>query len=500
MLRYYEQIGLLESLRKDDYAYRVYDEVAIKRLQQIIILRKLQIPVRQIKDILNNQDAVAVIEVFKQNIAELDEKITALSTLKSILARFVDEMQEKADVRLKLDLLNDTAMLAVVNALSFSENKIEEKVSMEELNKASEMLDKENEKNVRIVYRPPSTVACLEIGDCKNPPEKKRQRKFLEEMAKNLIKETDLFKRKPDMRVFGFDAGDEMDTMWVNIPDDLEIPAPWKKIWYTGGLYAACKTPDSSYEWVEKSDEYEWDVNQGPGGLEYFNPFNIYGFENTDSEMAMYIDDMCPIKEIGKLSDEQKKAINAAMAELDKSASRGKPVVIDLSTMVLQKNDGHVYELCYPGEMITLKVENMFNPVKLLTARSFSLPLKIDLRAKTDKDSIKVGCAKIDVSFKWSGYSDGKDSLCIYDMTDGRLDNHKKSAGVPVNEFVDIECFFTKDCVAIRVNGELRHYGDDYNYVRKFTENPDYNMIGEVYVGTENGSTITVESLRVTEI
>ena len=60
MLRYYEQIGLIESSRIDDYAYRVYDQVAIKRLQQIIILRKLQIPVKQIKDILNNQNAVTV--------------------------------------------------------------------------------------------------------------------------------------------------------------------------------------------------------------------------------------------------------------------------------------------------------------------------------------------------------------------------------------------------------------------------------------------------------
>ena len=86
MLRYYEQIGLLKSSRMDDYAYRVYDEAAIRRLQQIIILRKLQIPVKQIRDILNNQDAVAAIEIFKQNISELDEEITALSVVRSILA------------------------------------------------------------------------------------------------------------------------------------------------------------------------------------------------------------------------------------------------------------------------------------------------------------------------------------------------------------------------------------------------------------------------------
>ena len=102
MLRYYEQMGLLESNRKENYAYRVYDGENIKRLQQIIILRKLQIPMKQIKDILRNQSAVTAIEVFKQNISELDENITALSVIKSILTRFVEELQEKADVQLRL--------------------------------------------------------------------------------------------------------------------------------------------------------------------------------------------------------------------------------------------------------------------------------------------------------------------------------------------------------------------------------------------------------------
>ncbi|OGO91310.1 MAG: hypothetical protein A2Y17_05020 [Clostridiales bacterium GWF2_38_85] len=29
MLRYYEKIGLIQSLRKEDYAYRVYDDIAL---------------------------------------------------------------------------------------------------------------------------------------------------------------------------------------------------------------------------------------------------------------------------------------------------------------------------------------------------------------------------------------------------------------------------------------------------------------------------------------
>lgn len=65
MLRYYEQAGLIKSLRKEDYSYRVYDETARDRLQQIIILRKLRIPVKQIDIILKSEDVSEILYVFE---------------------------------------------------------------------------------------------------------------------------------------------------------------------------------------------------------------------------------------------------------------------------------------------------------------------------------------------------------------------------------------------------------------------------------------------------
>jgi len=143
MLCYYEEIGLLTSHRTPDYAYRVYDNAAIHRLRQIILLRKLQISVKQIKTILTNQNAVETIEIFQQSIAELDERITAMATVKSILARFVHELQEKAEVHLKLDLLGDKNLITVINALSLPTNKIEERVTMDDLIKANETINKQ---------------------------------------------------------------------------------------------------------------------------------------------------------------------------------------------------------------------------------------------------------------------------------------------------------------------------------------------------------------------
>ena len=316
MLCYYEEIGLINSSRKDDYAYRAYDENAIQRIQQIIILRKLQIPVKQIKDILNNQNAVEVIEIFKQNISELDEEITALSTLKLILMRFIDELQEKADVLLKLDLLNDKTMLAIVSTLSFSHNKIKENVSMDELNKANDNLSKLTDKDVRILYLPPMTVAAVyETGEgCEG--------KAID-MITQFVKKSELLKIKPDARSFGFDCSkgaavigesSHVYEMWVSIPNDMEIPEPFIKRTFDGGLYAAhvLRTWDFQdwrllREWVNKSDKYDndwdaprWTSTETVAGQGFEETLNFYNFVQKGGKMKdLQIDLLFPIKEKG---------------------------------------------------------------------------------------------------------------------------------------------------------------------------------------------------------
>ena len=54
MLRHYEKLGLIKAGRREDYSYRVYDEEAVRRLQQIIILRKLRLPLKEIAVLLGD--------------------------------------------------------------------------------------------------------------------------------------------------------------------------------------------------------------------------------------------------------------------------------------------------------------------------------------------------------------------------------------------------------------------------------------------------------------
>jgi len=53
-LRFYDEIGLLKPTTLTDANYRLYDDDALERLQQILFFRKLEIPLSDIKAIMEN--------------------------------------------------------------------------------------------------------------------------------------------------------------------------------------------------------------------------------------------------------------------------------------------------------------------------------------------------------------------------------------------------------------------------------------------------------------
>ena len=288
-LRYYEQIGLIQSTRNDDNAYRFYDDAAVKQLHSIILLRKLRISLKQIKEILDNQNTATTVEILERNISELDEEITSLSTIKSILMRFAEELRIKTDMVLQLDLLNDTAALSIANSVSFSKNHINNikgNVTMENLNKANETLNKLKDRDVRIVYLPPMTVAAAQplMGD------KISHIRMVEEF----VRETGLLKIKPDTRGMLADNVSKEDLkaehfkrlsqkeseVCTSIPDDMEVPLPLTKKTFEGGLYAAHLLRNGIEdlhflaEWIDASEKYEF-ADERTSFIELLNFYNI---------------------------------------------------------------------------------------------------------------------------------------------------------------------------------------------------------------------------------
>jgi len=104
-LKYYEEMGLMASTRSDDYAYRLYDDAALQRLEQILILRKLNISIKDIQRIFNTSDSEVVLEVLGKKVDAIDEEVSLLHELKEIVLDFIHQIEQvdfgkESDVKL----------------------------------------------------------------------------------------------------------------------------------------------------------------------------------------------------------------------------------------------------------------------------------------------------------------------------------------------------------------------------------------------------------------
>ncbi len=55
-LQYYDKIGLLHPAKYTEAGYRLYDDAALETLQQILLFRELEFPLKEIKEIIGSPD------------------------------------------------------------------------------------------------------------------------------------------------------------------------------------------------------------------------------------------------------------------------------------------------------------------------------------------------------------------------------------------------------------------------------------------------------------
>lgn len=55
-LQYYDRIGLLAPAAHTEAGYRLYDDAALEKLQQILLFRELEFPLQEIRDIIESPD------------------------------------------------------------------------------------------------------------------------------------------------------------------------------------------------------------------------------------------------------------------------------------------------------------------------------------------------------------------------------------------------------------------------------------------------------------
>ena len=114
-------MGLIASTRSDDYAYRMYDEEAVKRLEQILILRKLNISIKDIQRIFSTSGSETVLEVLGKKVDAIDEEVSLLHELKEIVLEFIRQIKQsdfgkESDIRLLYEKAKEIeSQLAIVD-------------------------------------------------------------------------------------------------------------------------------------------------------------------------------------------------------------------------------------------------------------------------------------------------------------------------------------------------------------------------------------------------
>jgi len=93
-LRYYEKMGLLKSTRDESSGYRLFDETALVRLRQILILRKMNISIEDIGRIFASQNSDTVLSVLDKKVDDIDSEVALLHELKEIVLAFIQQIRQ----------------------------------------------------------------------------------------------------------------------------------------------------------------------------------------------------------------------------------------------------------------------------------------------------------------------------------------------------------------------------------------------------------------------
>lgn len=306
-LRYYEEIGLIKSLKKEDYAYRIYDNEAIVKLKQIVVLRKLRLSLKQIEQIIKTDEISYAIEVLNNELREVDYDIKALDNIKNAILMFIDKLNGINEKNIFKKVLDDEFLLQTISSIADINKGFNVKeVEMEDLKMANDVLD--SLKNVRIVYLPPMNVASIRAYS--KEPEDMAMKMLIE-----FVEQSELLNHKTDAKVFGFNNPGIPDSegkygheYWITIPNDFEVKAPLEKRVFTGGMYGVHCTKFGNFNewkqleiWANNNEEYEIDNNREPSGMggwieEHMNVYEHFTRIGSKEKHFKHIDLLIPLK------------------------------------------------------------------------------------------------------------------------------------------------------------------------------------------------------------
>jgi DNA-binding transcriptional MerR regulator len=271
-LRYYEDMGLICSTRNDEYAYRLYDEINVKRIEQILILRKLNISIRDIQRIFNALGSDVVLEVLGKKVKNIDDEVALLHELKDIMMEFIHQIE-------KMDFCNDSDVKELYDKAKEIETHL---TNVDYIGKPSnvgrllETVEKlEREPDILIVEMPPCRMVTSGLLEDDN--ELNRFEATWGRLASRIAD-------KINPHDFMYHDFEHNKSVWLFLIEDWMTEADtegYEIITFDGGLFASAIAGSWEYNeydrvykgikaWLEQQEHLELDKNSDRRLLYHF--------------------------------------------------------------------------------------------------------------------------------------------------------------------------------------------------------------------------------------
>ncbi|MCL2056029.1 MAG: MerR family transcriptional regulator [Oscillospiraceae bacterium] len=255
-LRHWESAGILKSTRAEN-GYRHYDRENMARINQIVMLRRLKMPIADIERIFIDDGVDAVYNALCSHLETIRQDASVYHALIAFVERLVSKIR---------DAENPAQVFSCLEEQYAAFDSRHDYVPQILLSERETLMEKLN--NVRIVRLPAMTVASYRAESAS--PENDCAKIFSPFVLENNLHKRDGY------RNFGFNNPSPSEgspvygyEMWVTVPEAFTVPAPLVKKQFGGGLYASVSAAMSEigerwgqlHAWCEGSDRYNVDFS-----------------------------------------------------------------------------------------------------------------------------------------------------------------------------------------------------------------------------------------------
>lgn len=229
-LRHWESEKLFSSIRDVDSGWRTYDESAILCIRITSLLRKIDIPIKEIKSFLDCMNISKLNEVISNKIVLIDKESKEIIYRRKQLEQLLSFLSERSNIP-----INDESLCQIQEVIRNFENTNNRKEDLS-------MINFNTTEHVKIITLPKMhMVYHIAISDS---PEDEAMEPVL-----TWIKSADLM---GTARLFGgnmkpMPSGEGKPYGYgfsASIPEGVKIPEHLKEMTHPGGLYAVMESTD----------------------------------------------------------------------------------------------------------------------------------------------------------------------------------------------------------------------------------------------------------------